>query len=120
MELSHGLGVNPVIPCTPPLAVTLGGADRERCAFAYAVVRISKSINHVANACDLPVACRPTNEITVRVIHERELSNEQEYPERWVSEGVAAGYHVDGVAILIERDVEYSRDVQRDTFRRIG
>jgi hypothetical protein len=81
---------------------------------------INKSINQIADARDLSVGRRPLNEITVRVIHEDEISNEQENSDRWISQAVAAGYHVDGVAILIERDVECPREIHGHAFRRIG
>ena len=93
---------------------------RSRAVFTYSIATFSKSINHRADARDLPVARRPFNEITVRVIHEGEISNEQENSERWINQAVAAGYHVDGVAILIERDVECPREIHGHASRGIG
>jgi hypothetical protein len=41
-----------------PLAVTLGGADRERCALACAIAIVSNSINQLADVYNLAVTSR--------------------------------------------------------------
>ena len=90
--------------------------NRERCYLRRCKLQL---VNQVADAGDLPVPRRALNQITVRVIHEGEISNEQENSERSITQAVAAGYHVDGVAILIERDVEYPSEIHGHAFRRI-
>ena len=62
--------------------------NRERCYFRRRKLQL---VNQVADARDLSVTRRPFDEITVRVIHEGEISNEQENSERWISPAVAAG-----------------------------
>ena len=62
--------------------------NRERCYLRRCKLQL---VNQVADAGDLPVPRRPFNEITVRVIHKGEISNEQEKPERWILGLVAAG-----------------------------
>jgi hypothetical protein len=74
-----------------PLAVTLGRADRERCALACAVARISKSVNQPANVCGCPGACRWVKKIAgVSVDDESPLSDEQMESERWTKDDSAA------------------------------
>lgn len=62
--------------------------NRERCYLRRCKLQL---VDQVADARDLPVARRALNQITVRVIHKGEFSNEQEKPERWISRLVAAG-----------------------------
>ena len=117
--LPWSVGSGPRYEYPKPAARDRLAHGRSRAVFTYSIASFSKLINHRADVRDLPVARRPTNEITVRVNHQGEISNEQEEPERWILDLVAASHHVDGVAILIERDVDRPSEVQGHAFRGI-
>lgn len=59
-----------------PLAVTLGGTDRERCTLACAVAMVSNSINQLADVYNLAVTSRSRNNIALRIKHEGKLSDD--------------------------------------------